>query len=171
MNSSSGGPNDLSNFGRGGENPGLESKSALFQCTQFQTLPLKVGSEGSSSISRTSTSTGLSNGKRCILVSAHILQSERMRRERQAEGWVAAWKDGPEQPVVKDRRSLTGADADTSATALHHLPFTGRAGHGSLRQGASLPPHLPPALPPCFPPSGITHTHTHAEQERSASQK
>lgn len=65
-----------------------------------------------------------------------------------AEGWVAAWKDGLEQPFVKDRRSLTGADADTSATALHHLPFTGRANHGSLREGA-----LPPSLPSCFTPS------------------
>lgn len=28
---------------------------------------------------------------------------------------------------MKDRRSLTGADVDTSAVALHHLPFTGHA--------------------------------------------
>lgn len=70
----------------------------------------------------------------------------------QAEGWVAAWKDGLEQPFVKDRRSLTGADADTSATALHHLPFTGRANHGSLREGARSP-SLPFSLPPCFTPS------------------
>lgn len=88
-----------------------------------------------------------------------------MLRERQAEGWVAVWKDGLEQPFVKDRRSLTGADADTSATALHHLPFTGRANHGSLRERAcSLHSSLP------SPPSLPLASHPHAEQERYASQ-
>lgn len=89
-----------------------------------------------------------------------------MLRERQAEGWVAVGKDGLEQPFVKDRRSLTGADADTSATALHHLPFTGRANHGSLRERArSLHSSLPP-LPPSLPLA----SHPRAEQERYASQ-
>lgn len=97
-------------------------------------------------------------------MSRHILQSKRTQRERQADGWAAVWKDGPEQPFVKDRRSLTGADADTSATALHHLPFTGRADHRSLRGGArSL--HAPPPLPP-----SLWH-HTHADQDHYASHK
>lgn len=85
-----------------------------------------------------------------------------MLRERQAEGWVAVWKDGLEQPFVKDRRSLTGADADTSATALHHLPFTGRAIHGSLGERARSLHSSLPSLP--------LASHTHAEQERYASQ-
>lgn len=55
-------------------------------------------------------------------------------RDRQrSRGWMAVWKDGPEQPVVKDRRSLTGADADTSAMTLHHLPFTGHANYALQR--------------------------------------
>lgn len=55
-------------------------------------------------------------------------------RDRQrSRGWMAVWKDGLEQPVVKDRRSLTGADADTSAMALHHLPFSGHANHAAWR--------------------------------------
>lgn len=85
-----------------------------------------------------------------------------MLRERQAEGWVAVWKDGLEQPFVKDRRSLTGADADTSASALHHLPFTGRANHGSLRERARSLHSSLPSLP--------LASHTHAKQERHASQ-
>lgn len=172
VNSSSGGPNDLGNFGRGGENLGCWRekgfKSALFLYIQlytvYITLLLKVGSEGSTSINRSFT--GLSNGKQCVLVSRHILQSERMQRERQAKGWVVGWKDGPEQPFVKDRRSLTGADTDTSATALHHLPFTGRADHGSLRKGAcSLLSTLPP-----FTVSFLWH-HTRRHTEHCVSQK
>lgn len=85
---------------------------------------------------------------------------------------MAVWKDGPEQPFVKDKSSLTGADADTSATALHHLPFTGRAGHGSLRDGArSLPPHFPPSsFPSCTFPSLWQHTHMY-NKSVNASQK
>lgn len=79
---------------------------------------------------------------------------------------MAVWKDGLEQPFVKDRRSLTGADADTSATALHHLPFTGRANHGSLGELArSLAHSAAPSLLPCFPPSRPA-CHTHMQNKK-----
>jgi len=55
---------------------------------------------------------------------------------------------------VKDRRSLTGADVDTSAMALHHLPFTGHANHALSGE------------PTCFSPSLSSPllAHTHAKQ-------
>lgn len=67
--------------------------------------------------------------------SPYLRASEWERRDGQSHrGWMAVWKDGVEQPVVKDRHSLTGADADTSAMALHHLPFTGHANHALWRE-------------------------------------
>lgn len=68
------------------------------------------------------------------------------RDGQRSRGWMGVWKDGLEQPVVKDRRSLTGADADTSAVALHHLPFTGHANHALRRESACSFP-LFPSLP------------------------
>lgn len=80
------------------------------------------------------------------------------QRRQRSRGWMGVWKDGLEQPVVKDRHSLTGADADTSAMALHHLPFTGHANH-ALQRGSACSLHSP--LSPSLPLS----SHTHAEQQ------
>lgn len=86
------------------------------------------------------------------------------RDGQRSRGWMGVWKDGLEQPVVKDRRSLTGADADTSATALHHLPFTGHANHALRRKPARCFPSSP-SLSPTLPLS----SHTHAEQQHDPS--
>lgn len=64
-------------------------------------------------------------------------------------------KDGLEQPFVKDRHSLTGADADTSAMALHHLPFTGQANHAPTKSLLAL--FLSCTLPHFF----CYYTHMH----------
>ena len=71
-------------------------------------------------------------------------------------------KDGPGQPVVKDRRSLTGADADASSTAVHHLPLAGHANHTAPhgRQARSrrfLPVHTYTQT--------RTHSHAHTRAE------
>lgn len=102
--------------------------------------------------------TRLSDGEWSSLVSLPIRQSMGMWRERQAVekgvGW-GVWKDGPVQPVVKDRSSLTGADVDTSATALHHLPFSGHANHALWGEPVCSFPLLP----------AVRHRHSHVKHQ------
>lgn len=77
----------------------------------------------------------MADGRGLVSVAGGCVREERetgpVLHRRQFE------RDGPEQPVVKDRLGSTGADTDTSATALHHPPLTGHEDYAFQRERES----------------------------------
>lgn len=195
VNSSSGGPNDLSNFGRGGEwrfCPGgllgetYHKRWKMMACLAFCSTRAPVVCPYTVClqavyiyaycvcvwiyvyISHQRTARALTAGPplspgwvmanspawcHSPYLRARECEGRDGQRRQRSRGWMGVWKDGLEQPVVKDRRSLTGADADTSAMALHHLPFTRHANHALRRESARC---FPTSLSFSFPLSSHT---------------